>query len=31
MKQRTPVSKIMTRDVITLNLNDNMELAEKLF
>ena len=30
MKQRTPVSKIMTRDVITLNLNDNMELAEKL-
>lgn len=31
MKQRTPVSKIMSRDVITLNLNDNMELAEKLF
>ena len=31
MKQRTPVSKIKSRDVITLNLNDNMELAEKLF
>lgn len=31
MKQRTPVSTIMTRDVITLNLNDNMELAEKIF
>ena len=31
MKQRTPVSTIMTHDVITLNLNDNMELAEKIF
>jgi len=31
MKQRTPVSKIMTHEVVTLNLNDNMELAGKLF
>ena len=29
MKQRTPVSTIMTREVVTLNLNDNMELGRE--
>ncbi|MFD2541855.1 CBS domain-containing protein [Lacinutrix gracilariae] len=31
MKKRTPVSAIMTKDVITLNHSDNLEIAEKLF
>ena len=31
MKKRTPISAIMTTDVITLNLTDNLELAESLF
>ncbi len=31
MKQRTPVSSIMTKDVITLNHKDNLETAERLF
>ncbi|RKE98173.1 CBS domain-containing protein [Ichthyenterobacterium magnum] len=31
MKKRTPVSVIMTKDVITLNHNDNLEVAEGLF
>ncbi|PKV51041.1 CBS domain protein [Aquimarina sp. MAR_2010_214] len=31
MKKRTPVSKIMTSDVITLNHTNGLETAEKLF
>lgn len=31
MKKREPISKIMTRDVITLTLNDSLFHAEKLF
>ncbi len=31
MKKRTPVSAIMTKDVITLSLNDDLLTAEKLF
>lgn len=31
MKKRTPISAIMTTDVITLNHSDNLETAESLF
>jgi CBS domain-containing protein len=31
MKKRTPVSEIMTKNVITLNHKDNLETAELLF
>ena len=31
MKKRTPVSEIMTSDVITLNYSDNLATAEHLF
>ena len=31
MKSTTPISDIMTSNVITLNLNDNLETAEYLF
>ncbi|WP_460219643.1 CBS domain-containing protein [Psychroserpens sp. MEBiC05023] len=31
MKKRTPISAIMTTEVITLNLTDNLEIAESLF
>ncbi|MFK5974659.1 MAG: CBS domain-containing protein [Flavobacteriaceae bacterium] len=31
MKRRTPISTIMTSDVITLQNNDNLETAERLF
>jgi len=31
MKKRTPVSEIMTSDVITLNHKDDLETAERLF
>jgi len=31
MNKKTLVSAIMTRDVITLNLSDNLEKAERLF
>ncbi|MFC4634586.1 CBS domain-containing protein [Dokdonia ponticola] len=31
MKKRTPVSSIMTKNVVTLNTNDTLEVAEKLF
>ncbi|GGX27995.1 hypothetical protein GCM10007384_31540 [Aquimarina muelleri] len=31
MKKRTPVSKIMTSDVITLNYSNGLETAERLF
>ena len=31
MKKRTPVSEIMTKNVITLNSSDNLERAELLF
>jgi CBS domain-containing protein len=31
MKKRSPISTIMTKDVITLNNNDNLETAELLF
>ena len=31
MKRRTPISEIMTSDVITLQYNDNLETAERLF
>ncbi|MCO4823187.1 MAG: CBS domain-containing protein [Flavobacteriaceae bacterium] len=31
MKKRTPISAIMTRDVITLNHKDDLETAEHLF
>lgn len=31
MKKRTPVSTIMTKNVITLNHTDNLDTAERLF
>ncbi|MCT4665069.1 MAG: CBS domain-containing protein [Flavobacteriales bacterium] len=31
MKRREPVSKIMTKDVVTLQINDGLDKAEKLF
>lgn len=31
MKRGVPISKIMTKDVITLNLKDDLETAEMLF
>lgn len=31
MKKRTPVSEIMTKNVITLNVTDDLERAEELF
>ena len=31
MKKRTPISAIMTKDVITLNHTDDLETAERLF
>jgi CBS domain-containing protein len=31
MKRREPISKIMTQDVITLQLNEDLAKAEKLF
>lgn len=31
MKKRTPISKIMTTDVITLNIIDTLETAKELF
>ena len=31
MKKRTPISTIMTTDIIALNLSDNLETAESLF
>lgn len=31
MKKRTPVSNIMTKNVITLTTKDSLEIAEKLF
>ena len=31
MKKRTPISEIMTKDVITLNHTDELETAERLF
>jgi len=31
MKQRTPISAIMTTDVITLNNSDSLETAESIF
>lgn len=31
MKKRTPISTIMTKEVITLNNSDNLETAELLF
>ena len=31
MKKRTPISSIMTKDVITLNTNDSLDVAEKIF
>lgn len=31
MKKRTPISTIMTKDVITLSLNDDLITAERLF
>lgn len=31
MKKRTPISEIMTSDVITLNHTDELETAERLF
>ncbi|WP_299212394.1 CBS domain-containing protein [uncultured Dokdonia sp.] len=31
MKKRTPVSSIMTKNVVTLNTKDTLEIAEKLF
>lgn len=31
MKKRTPISAIMTKNVITLNSTDNLETAERLF
>lgn len=31
MKKRTPISEIMTKEVITLNHNDDLETAEHLF
>ena len=31
MRKRTPISEIMTKDLVTLNLTDSLENAEKLF
>lgn len=31
VRQRVPVSEIMTKDLIVLNLNDGLEKAERLF
>ena len=31
MKKRTPISEIMTKNVITLNYTDELETAERLF
>ncbi|MRH99068.1 CBS domain-containing protein [Kriegella sp. EG-1] len=31
MKKRTPISEIMTKNVITLNTSDNLDTAELLF
>ena len=31
MKHQLPITKIMTKDVITLDCNDNLETAEILF
>jgi CBS domain-containing protein len=31
MKKRTPISEIMTNDVITINKSDDLETAERLF
>jgi CBS domain-containing membrane protein len=31
MKKRTPISKIMTTNVVTLNIADSLETAEKIF
>ena len=31
MKKRTPISTIMTKEIITLNTSDNLETAESLF
>ncbi len=31
MKKRTPISEIMTKDVITLNHTDELETAERIF
>lgn len=31
MKKRTPISEIMTRNIIALNRTDDLETAEKLF
>lgn len=31
MKKRTPISKIMTTDVVTLNIIDTLETAKELF
>ncbi len=31
MKKRTPISAIMTKNVITLNSNDDLDTAERLF
>jgi len=31
MKKRTPISEIMTKDVITLNSTDDLDTAERLF
>ena len=31
MKKRTPVSEIMTKDIVTLNYSDDLVTAEKLF
>ena len=31
MKKRTPISEIMTKNVITLNNTDTLETAEHLF
>ena len=31
MKKRTPISEIMTKEVVTLNVLDSLETAEKLF
>lgn len=31
MKKRTPISEIMTRNLVTLNVTDSLETAEKLF
>ena len=31
MRKRTPISEIMTKELVTLYLNDSLETAEKLF